>query len=330
MREPRVRTSGVEQDGWRLWRRIALAGAVVTYLLIVLGGVVRITGSGLGCGDDWPLCNGRLIPPMDLATWIEYGHRLVAVAVSILVLALVSLAGWRGRREAWRSRRRRGALALGILVVQVLLGAITVWLGLPPVSVILHLAAAMSLLAVLILAAAEGYGDRGALRRVSDGAARLAWMGVGLGFVVVLLGALVANLDAALVCHGFPLCNARWLPSADWRIQLHWTHRTLAYLLVAWTLALPGLARRRRPFDGAALRAAWVTAALGLGQLTIAGFMILRFLPGDLRAAHVAAGTALVAALLVQAWLMARPEKDSIVRSRVRRSSVATERPVLL
>src|SRR5437588_1058132 len=72
--------------------RLAWLAATCTYLLIILGAIVRITGSGLGCGEHWPLCNGRLLPPLDLRTLIEYGHRLAAGAVSILVGALAAYA----------------------------------------------------------------------------------------------------------------------------------------------------------------------------------------------------------------------------------------------
>src|SRR2546430_1921354 len=64
----------------RRFARLAWLAATCTYLLIILGAIVRITGSGLGCGEHWPLCNGRLLPPLDLPTLIEYGHRLVAAA----------------------------------------------------------------------------------------------------------------------------------------------------------------------------------------------------------------------------------------------------------
>ena len=84
----------------RRWGRLAAAAAAATYALIVFGGIVRITGSGMGCGDDWPLCDGRLIPPMDLETMIEYGHRLAAAAVSVLVVLLAALAWWPGRSPA--------------------------------------------------------------------------------------------------------------------------------------------------------------------------------------------------------------------------------------
>src|SRR2546421_10650468 len=64
----------------RRFTRLAWTAATFTYLLIILGAIVRITGSGMGCGEHWPLCNGRLLPPLDLPTLIEYGHRLAAAA----------------------------------------------------------------------------------------------------------------------------------------------------------------------------------------------------------------------------------------------------------
>src|SRR5213076_732370 len=92
--------------------RLAWLTAVCTYLLIVLGAVVRISGSGMGCGDHWPLCNGDLFPSLtDIPTVIEWSHRLVAGVVSILVVGLVVL-DW---RRAWP--------ALALLIVQIILGA---------------------------------------------------------------------------------------------------------------------------------------------------------------------------------------------------------------
>src|SRR5437660_668164 len=136
--------------------RLAWSAAACTYLLIILGAIVRITGSGMGCGDHWPLCGGKLLPPLDLPTLIEYGHRLAAALVSVLVCGLAAFAWWL-RRGAGSGERyfTSGAayVALGLLIVQVLLGAVTVKLDLPPWTVILHLGTAMLLLATLIVAA---------------------------------------------------------------------------------------------------------------------------------------------------------------------------------
>jgi heme A synthase len=125
-----------------------LAAIVATFLLIVLGAVVRVTGSGLGC-PDWPLCHGRLIPPFELHTLIEYSHRLAASLVSILVLA-TAFTAW----LAFRSRPivvSLSLLAVVLLVVQVVLGGITVILELPPDIVTAHLGTALALLANLVV-----------------------------------------------------------------------------------------------------------------------------------------------------------------------------------
>ena len=81
-------------DPTRLVRRLAWAGAALAFGLIVLGGVVRITGSGMGCGDHWPRCDGQWFPPLDLPTLIEIGHRWVAALVSVMVFVVAAVA-WR-------------------------------------------------------------------------------------------------------------------------------------------------------------------------------------------------------------------------------------------
>src|SRR5919112_6081813 len=116
-------------DPNRVLRRLAWLGAGLAFGLIVLGGVVRITGSGMGCGDHWPRCNGEWFPPLDLPTAIEIGHRWAAALVSLFVFAAGAVAWWRHRAE--RALWRPAALAVLLLVAQVLLGAVTVKLRLP-------------------------------------------------------------------------------------------------------------------------------------------------------------------------------------------------------
>lgn len=329
--------NGVRPAGSRTFRWLAAAGIVGTYLLIVLGGVVRITGSGMGCGDDWPLCNGRLIPPLDLPTMIEYGHRLAAAAVAILVVGLAVHAWLPGRGRRWRSARRLAAVALALLVLQVLLGAVTVWLELPPASVILHLGTAMALLATLVIVGCHAFGrgtgpaprsgpEPGSGRAVRgvDRAAVASWVAAGLAFVTVLAGALVANLGAATACRGFPLCDGALFPAGPWRVQLHWGHRMLAYLLILGTAFLPALAAARRPGDRAAGLLSWAAVALALTQLCIAGVMVLANLDPLFRALHVAAGAALFSALVAHAWVFSHPV---VAAGEVRAPTEAAPRP---
>ena len=264
----------------RRFQTLAWTAAACTYLLIVLGAVVRITGSGLGCGNHWPLCNGHLFPPLnDLPTVIEWSHRLVAALLSALVVALAAYA-WRlakggGTREGGRVGAAYAALAL--LVVQVLLGAVTVKTGLTPVMVILHLATAMLLLGGLIAAA------RGPSIPTPD-----SWIPLALAFITVLFGALTANLGATAACGGFPLCNGQIIPSGGPLAAIQWAHRLLAYALLAvviWWVA-------REPRRG------WLLLGLVLIQIGIAATMVELGFPGALQAAHAAVGAGVWAAVV--------------------------------
>src|SRR6059036_2899069 len=270
----------------RSFTRLAWTAATFTYLLIILGAIVRITGSGLGCGEHWPLCNGTLLPPLDLPTMIEYGHRLAAAAVSGLVTALAAYAWWLRHRPPPSSTalHRPGVaayVALTLLVLQVGLGAMTVKLSLPPWTVILHLGTAMLLLATLIVAA------RG---RPSAPPSRAGLTALTLGFVTLLFGALTANLGAASACLGFPLCNGQVVPAGNYLQHIHWGHRLLAYTLFGyvWWWALRMRTRR-----------AWWVVGLVTLQVAVAAAMVLLGLPAPLQATHVAVGAAVWAGLVL-------------------------------
>ena len=289
----------------RRFTRLAWTAAIFTYLLILLGAIVRITGSGLGCGEHWPLCNGKLLPPLDLPTMIEYGHRLAAAAVSGLVAALAAYAWWL-RRGAGSPKGvphgpgerytpgRTAYVALGLLVVQILLGAVTVKLSLPPWTVILHLGTAMLLLATLIVAAKLTPGaSPGNTEPTITAGSRPGLVGIGalvLGFVTVLLGALTANLGAASACLGFPLCNGQIFPAGNYLQHVHWIHRLLAYTLFGYAV---WWALRTRT------RGAWCVVALVTLQVAVAAAMVLSGLPQPLQATHVAAGAAVWAGLVL-------------------------------
>ncbi len=242
---------------------LAWIAAACVYLLIVLGFVVRITGSGLGCGNHWPLCNGRLFPPLsDAGAVIEWSHRLVAGIVSVLIVALAVL-DW-----------RRSITLVGLLVIQIALGAVTVKTELQPLMVILHLATAMVLLAALTVAARPGPRPPVLL---------------GLTFLTVLLGAVTANLGATAACHGFPLCNGQIVPQGGWLPAIHWTHRLLAYTLTGYVIWWAARSRDR---------AAWRAVAIVIAQIAIAVTMLSLGFANGLRAAHAAVGAGVWVAML--------------------------------
>src|SRR5215210_6723499 len=117
-------------DPFRFMRRLAWIGTGLAFGLIVLGGVVRITGSGMGCGDHWPRCDGEWFPPLDFPTMIEIGHRWAAALVSVVVAAMAAIAWLKHRHDP--ALRNPATLAVVALIVQVLLEAVTVKLKLPP------------------------------------------------------------------------------------------------------------------------------------------------------------------------------------------------------
>ncbi len=286
-------------------RLLAYITSGFAYLLIVLGGVVRITGSGMGCGNDWPLCNGRIIPPLgDTATLIEWSHRVVAGGLSALVVAVAVLAYLR-RNETPGPRGTPLPLALwavGLLIIQVLLGAVTVWLELPPSAVILHLGTAMAMLAVLMMVGLRA----GAVvpREPRDAKMwRASLAALGLGGVAVLLGGVTANTGAAGACLGFPLCSGELWPSGSGGGlgHIHWFHRLVAYAL---TLHLIGMVARVRKRTAPAAVQRWVMIACGvtLLQIVVGAGMMLSVLQPHWRATHVAAGTAVWMVLVVLVW----------------------------
>ena len=290
------------RDRTPLLRRLAWCAAGLAFALVVLGGVVRISGSGLGCGDHWPRCNGHWLPPLsDIRTVIEFTHRWVAALVSILVLAVAAVAWLRHRQQRDLLWLSTGALVL--LVVQVLLGAVTVKLRLPPWVVITHLANAMLLLGVLlVLAMRARAGGALPIPAVRHRDHALVHLTALLGFVVILFGAQVANFGAGLLCLGFPLCNGKLAPPPSTMAMVHWTHRMLAFAFAALVVALAWrVARRHQPGDEARAlkRAAAATLGLTVLQLGVAAAMILNLLPPSLRALHLLVGTAVWVALVV-------------------------------
>lgn len=217
----------------------AAVTAVVTYALVVLGGAVRATGSGMGC-PDWPLCKGQFGPLSDSRALWEQSHRYVVVLLTVLVVVTAGLA--------WRHRTRRPELtwllggAVLTLMVQSLVGAITVWTGNAPVTVAVHLALGLILLATLVAAAARAASphpvDPGAPRD------RLAWTVVVATFVVVLSGAAVANTAAHHACSSWPLCTGQ--TAGRGLIALQLVHRGIVAIAAVALLLLAVRCWRRR------------------------------------------------------------------------------------
>ena len=190
------------------FRGLALVTAIFAYLQIALGGLVRVSGSGLGC-PDWPLCHGRPYPPADPHALIEYSHRAVGSVTGILIIATVVLAWvvfrWRRPIVAWLAT----ASLIGV-VGEGVLGGIVVANELQPWLVVVHLGLAMIILGFLVAAAvmaaplASGVPDRSFRRLMA--------VVTGLTFLLLLTGSTVVASNADRACQSWPLCGGGFAP----------------------------------------------------------------------------------------------------------------------
>ena len=134
-------------------RILAYGSALSTYLLIVIGGYVVFSGSGLACGssgpDSWPLCNGQVIPTLSGPVLVEWTHRLFTLVVGLFVLGTVLVAWTQYRHE--KRIVQLSALSFLVLLGQILLGMVTVKTDLDPLVTTSHLALASALFAVVLL-----------------------------------------------------------------------------------------------------------------------------------------------------------------------------------
>jgi heme A synthase len=277
-------------------RRLGYLALFLGFAQVVFGAIVRITGSGLGCGDHWPDCYGSFTPGQGGPTLlVEISHRYGAAALSLAIVALV-IAAWLTRKEPGVSGPggvlRPSLLASLLVIIAALFGAVTIKMDLSPLVVATHLAIAMSLLAVLVVVVvrAGGFGARTIPARY-ERTLRSGRVAVGLTFLALVLGALTANTPgAAVACQGFPWCRTITDTGAPLYIQI--SHRIIAFLLLGHLIGIVVGVRKRseaRPVRNA------VWAALGVValQVLMAGAMVEMHLPPTLRSLHQAIGTAL-------------------------------------
>ena len=334
------------------FRRLCIAAILLCFMVVVLGAYVRLTAAGLGC-PDWPGCYGLLTPagaaqsadpasafpgrPLEPGkAWREMIHRYAVGTLSVLVILVTALA-ISGRRE--RPASVPLALALvATLIMQALLGMLTVTWRLNPLIVTLHLLFGMTTLALLWwLLLSLPRGSRGALapqgagHAVSgDGAAtlalarRLTLLGLTVLAVQLALGGWTSSNYAAIACPDFPTCQNAWWPHADFRnafvpwrgldynyeggvldnsarIAIHLTHR-LGAVLTAAALGLAALfvlrALPRESSLAAARPRAWLVLAALALQLTVGITMVLEGFPLGLATAHNAGAALLLLATL--------------------------------
>jgi cytochrome c oxidase assembly protein subunit 15 len=297
------------------FRTLIAATIALAFVVIVVGGYVRLSDAGLGC-PDWPLCYGRTLPA-EIAdagalakAWKEMGHRYLAGALGILILLLALLS--------WKNRRSRGTTTaiLALVIFQATLGMWTVTMLLKPAIVTAHLLGGMTTLALLLLLyLQEGRYSPSPQTQALRPVAALSLAAVA---AQIALGGWVSANYAALACPDLPGCMGRAFPPMDFGnafhvlrelgrtgdgdllplqalTAIHWTHRMFA-LVVAALVAFCAFRASRVP----ALRGIALAVATLVALQFLAGVLNVAFgLPLPLAAAHTAGAALLLGALVV-------------------------------
>src|SRR5712692_5785940 len=229
------------------YRLLVYLTLALSFLVVVWGGVVRVSGSGLGC-PDWPLCHGQFLPGLDTATRIEWFHRFLGVAggLSLAALGIVTIARYRAARPVFVL-----VIVTGVLyILQAVLGAVVVLLELPHTWVTAHLANAEVLLAALTtLAVWVRWPAAMTARERAPWASLLLAAAVGT-FVLLISGAYVRGSEASTACTTWPLCDEGAFPMYGAQ-AIHMAHRYVAAIVgVVLLLACAQAWRHRRDVPG--------------------------------------------------------------------------------
>jgi heme A synthase len=227
--------------------RLAAATVAMTFVLVIVGVVVRSTESGLGC-PEWPTCHGSWIPPFDdIHAIIEWSHRTTAMIVGLLalVVAITAVVGYRRRPEIlWPSL---GAFVL--VVFQAILGKVTVESELSGEIVTAHLATAMALFALVIyLLVRSTYPVRLPRAGGWSGFTRLALITALATYLLLLLGAHVRATGTTMAFSDWPLMDGTLFPAMTDTAAPQVIHRWAGFLvglLVAATAIVALLSQRR-------------------------------------------------------------------------------------
>ena len=285
----------------RWFRALFIVASVFTFLLITLGGVVRVTGSGLGC-PDWPLCYGGVIPPVEFATLIEYSHRTVALLTAVVIVAIGSIAVIKYRKHS--DILTLSVLAVVLVIIQGILGWLTVLTELTPKIVTLHMGVALLLFGV-IAAGLVVANTRDYYVSTSVGGRSIPLLGMltllAL-YVLALSGAYVRQSGSLGTCMTWPLCDGQIL-SGSLLVLTHITHRIGSVVVGLMIISLcTSMWKKQTPPLQVIL--AGVILSLYVGQIFVGASMIWTGLSAWTRALHLSLGAATFGSVVILLTLL--------------------------
>lgn len=225
------------------FRILANLSCIGMLLVLLAGALVTNTDSGRGCGDDWPLCNGKFVPAYTVESMIEYSHRVVSGLEGILVAVVFFSIYRRYKREgnAYREPMQYAWYALLFTIVQALMGAAAVmWPQSPPIMAI-HFGISLVAFAATALLVIWCYRDKkGVVEKTLYPRKLMPWALAAsvYCYVVVYLGAFIRHTESAGGCLGWPLCNGEVIPEMTGATGIAFIHRVAAAILGIVLIAL--------------------------------------------------------------------------------------------
>lgn len=286
-----------KEDDVKTWH-LAIATTVATFVLLLVGGAVNPSGSSLAC-PDWPTCYGTLVPEMTGGVLFEHSHRLVATGVGLLTWIL-ALALWFTRREDAKLRFL-GLLAAVLVLVQGILGGVTVLLRLPTLVSTAHLALALGFFSLLIYLSFRSKPVphtppvEGDLAR----AARRAFIvGAVVVYGQILLGALLRHTGSGHSCTDIPLCHGVLWPALGAE-RLHMAHRAAGFLVLAVVVVTSLQVLRRVRTPGLVRAMAWAGPVLILVQVAVGVWTVLSSIAWVPAMIHLGVAAAILATQLI-------------------------------
>ena len=282
-----------------LFRRLSLTAVVSIFILVVVGGIVRVTESGLGC-PDWPLCHGRVVPSADAHTIIEYSHRVLASIVGVLLLVLTVLA-WRGyRNRVWIVVG--STVSLGLVIIQGVLGGVTVLTELHGDVVTAHLLLAEVVLFTTVLVFLAAWrGLRFSHRHLGVLPPLTVITVVGV-LILILTGSYTTTSGASGACYEWPLCQGQ-IFMLDRLPAIHMIHRYVALLVGPLVFLTAVTAWMKRDLIPNAGRMGVAAAVVFLTQVFVGAMAVWWALPEEVRVLHLALATLLWIVVVVLALL---------------------------
>ena len=225
------------------FRKLANITCIGMLIVLLAGALVTNTDSGRGCGDDWPLCNGKFIPAYTIESMIEYSHRLVTGIEGILVV-LLTVAVYRkykSDKENFKEPMYYTYSTLAFTIIQALMGAAAVmWPQSPPIMAI-HFGISLLAFAATMLLVIWCYRHKNGKPKevkVPRSIMPRALMISIYCYVVVYLGAFIRHTESAGGCEGWPLCNGQVVPELEGATGIVFIHRVAALILVFLLIGL--------------------------------------------------------------------------------------------